>query len=159
MTNFNGDFNPVYNNPLPPVFAHWPLDLDLDDDEFRAGYPFSDIPEMESNKTGETYNTSKTFDNDVVQSSNSSGNICITTTKEKNQLTELSTEQKEKQTSGQLEQCRVDEHHRNHGIDQSQLNCYDKAQQGGYHHNHINHPVNTINVETFERSHHVQTNK
>ncbi|CAF1336934.1 unnamed protein product [Rotaria sordida] len=94
MTNFNGDFNPVYNNPLPPVFAHWPLDLDLDDDEFRAGYPFSDIPEMESNKTGETYNTSKTFDNDVVQSSNSSGNICITTTKEKNQLTELSTEQK-----------------------------------------------------------------
>jgi hypothetical protein len=47
MANFNGDFNPVYGNPLPSEFSHWPLDLYVDDDEFRAGYPFSDIPEME----------------------------------------------------------------------------------------------------------------
>ena len=49
MTNLNEDFNPVYNDPLPPEFAHWSLDLYFDDDEFRAGYPFSDIPEIESN--------------------------------------------------------------------------------------------------------------
>lgn len=45
----NGDFNTFYGNPLPPEFAHWPLDMYMDDDEFRAGYPFTDIPEMESN--------------------------------------------------------------------------------------------------------------
>ncbi|CAF4033759.1 unnamed protein product, partial [Rotaria sordida] len=96
MTNSNEDFNPVYNNPLPPEFAHWSLDLYLDDDEFRAGYPFSDIPEMESNKTDETYNTSPTLKNDVVQSSNSSGGTCISTTKGNDQIIELSTEQQVK---------------------------------------------------------------
>jgi hypothetical protein len=50
MTNFNGNFNRAYNNPLPSEFAHSLFDLDLDDDDrFRAGYPFSDILEMESN--------------------------------------------------------------------------------------------------------------
>jgi hypothetical protein len=49
MSNSNGDFNSVYNHPLPPEFMYWPLDSYMDDDEFRAGYPFSDVPEMESN--------------------------------------------------------------------------------------------------------------
>ncbi|CAF1487628.1 unnamed protein product, partial [Rotaria sordida] len=153
MTNSNEDFNPVYNNPLPPEFAHWSLDLYLDDDEFRAGYPFSDIPEIESNKTGETYNTSKTFDNGVVQSNNSSGSklfqltyigvttllytfiigICIATTKENNQLTELSTEQQEKQADGRLESCLMDERHKNHAIHSGQLNSYKKEDLGDDH--------------------------
>lgn len=47
----NGDFNPVYDNSSPPECLRWPLYyLDAEDDEvFRAGYPFSDIPEMELN--------------------------------------------------------------------------------------------------------------
>ncbi|CAF1496188.1 unnamed protein product, partial [Rotaria sordida] len=82
MTNFNGNFNSVYNNPLPLEYAHWSLDSYVDDDEFRDGYPFSDISEVESNKSCGSH------DNDIVQS-----DMCITTTKEKNQLTELSTKQ------------------------------------------------------------------
>ncbi|CAF1123447.1 unnamed protein product [Rotaria sp. Silwood1] len=159
MTNSNEDFNPVYNNPLPPEFAHWSLDLYLDDDEFRAGYPFSDIPEIESNKTGETYNTSPTLNNDVVQSSNSSGGICISTTKENNQLTELSTEQQEKKADGRLESCLMDERHKNHAIHSGQLNNYKKEVLGDDHQHDIKDSVNAINIETFEASHHVQTNK
>ncbi|CAF4163986.1 unnamed protein product, partial [Rotaria sordida] len=49
MTDSDDDFNSVFNNPLPPKFIHWPLDLDIDDDEFRVRYPFSDVPEMEPN--------------------------------------------------------------------------------------------------------------
>ena len=48
MTNSNEDFNPVYTDPFPLEFLHGLSGLDWDDDEFRAGYPFSDIPEMES---------------------------------------------------------------------------------------------------------------
>ena len=49
MTNPNDDFNPLFNNHLPPEFAHWAHGLDYNDDEFRAGYPFSDVEETESN--------------------------------------------------------------------------------------------------------------
>ena len=49
MTNINGDFIPIENNSLPPEFAQWPLDMYLDDDEFRAGYPFSPLLENELN--------------------------------------------------------------------------------------------------------------
>lgn len=47
MTNSNGDFNPVLNNSLPPELAHWSFGLDYNDDEFRAGYPFPDLPKTE----------------------------------------------------------------------------------------------------------------
>ena len=49
MTNPDDNFNPLFNNLLPPEFAHWSYGLDYDDDEFRAGYPFSDVQEMELN--------------------------------------------------------------------------------------------------------------
>ncbi len=48
----NGDLDPFFDTFLPPEYAQWPFMLDYDDDEFRAGYPFSDVPEMEVNGYG-----------------------------------------------------------------------------------------------------------
>lgn len=45
MTNVNGDLIPLIDTSLPPDIAQWPLDMYLDDDEFRAGYPFPPAPE------------------------------------------------------------------------------------------------------------------
>ena len=47
MTNSSDDADSEYTNPLPSDFPAWAYDLHPDDDEFRAGYPFSDIPESE----------------------------------------------------------------------------------------------------------------
>jgi len=48
MTNSNDELNPIHNNSLLFEFPHWSSGLDWDDDEFRAGYPFPDTPEIES---------------------------------------------------------------------------------------------------------------
>ncbi|CAF1223277.1 unnamed protein product, partial [Rotaria sordida] len=93
MANFNSDFNPVFNCPLLPEFVHWPLDMYLDDDEFRAGYPFSPVPEVESNDNLESHNSSSTPDSDVLQSNNSEHNVCSSTTKGNDQLADSSSEQ------------------------------------------------------------------
>lgn len=45
MTNPNDDFHPLFNNAASPEFGCSSFGLDYNDDEFRAGYPFSDIPE------------------------------------------------------------------------------------------------------------------
>lgn len=49
MTNPNDDFHPLFNNNASPEFGHLSFGLDYDDEEFRAGYPFSDVPEMTLN--------------------------------------------------------------------------------------------------------------
>jgi hypothetical protein len=41
MTNVNDDAIPISNGPLPTGFTRWAFDISLDDEEFRAGYPFS----------------------------------------------------------------------------------------------------------------------
>ncbi len=33
----------VQDESFSPKFIKWPLDMGLEDDEFRAGYPFSSI--------------------------------------------------------------------------------------------------------------------
>lgn len=38
-----------YYQPVSSEFCNWPLDLDIDDDEFRAGYPFDNISDFEYN--------------------------------------------------------------------------------------------------------------
>jgi hypothetical protein len=49
----NGDLDPFFDTFLPPEYAQWPFMLYYDDDdEFRAGYPFSDVPAMELNGYG-----------------------------------------------------------------------------------------------------------
>jgi hypothetical protein len=47
MANSKGDINPAYDNSLSSDFPDWAYDLNPDDDEFRAGYPFSDVSELE----------------------------------------------------------------------------------------------------------------
>ncbi|CAF4292988.1 unnamed protein product, partial [Adineta steineri] len=92
MANFNDNFNPDYINLLPVEFAHTALDLDWNDDEvFRAGYPFSDIPEMESNEGSESYNINSIFGNNFGQPS-----VAIPIPKENDQLTELSVQRQVK---------------------------------------------------------------
>lgn len=49
MANSDENFDPASNNLVPPEFIRWSLGLDFDDEEFRAGYPFSDVPEVEPN--------------------------------------------------------------------------------------------------------------
>jgi len=50
MANSDENFDSAFNDPLPPEFIRWSLGLDFDDDEeFRAGYPFTDVPEIEPN--------------------------------------------------------------------------------------------------------------
>jgi hypothetical protein len=49
MTDPNDNFHPFYNDYFPPQYGPWSYGLDYDDDEFRAGNPFSDVPEMEHN--------------------------------------------------------------------------------------------------------------
>ena len=51
MANTNGNVHSVHDNTLPSDLPAWAYDLHPDDDEFRAGYPFSDVPELEP--TGE----------------------------------------------------------------------------------------------------------
>lgn len=47
MTNPNDDFHPLFNNNASPEYGYLSsFGLDYDDDEFRAGYPFSDVPEV-----------------------------------------------------------------------------------------------------------------
>ncbi|CAF0829060.1 unnamed protein product [Adineta steineri] len=71
MANFNGNSNPDHINLLPVEFTHTALDLDWNEDEvFRAGYPFSDISEMESNEGCESYNINSIFDDSFGQPSN-----------------------------------------------------------------------------------------
>lgn len=48
MASSNGDTNSVDDTPMQLDLPHWAYDMYPDDDEFRAGYPFSDIPEMDS---------------------------------------------------------------------------------------------------------------
>jgi hypothetical protein len=49
MASFDSDSNAISNDPSPPAFAPSPLDMDFDDDEeFRAGYPFTHVQESES---------------------------------------------------------------------------------------------------------------
>lgn len=47
MANSNDNSDPVFNDILPPEFARWASGLDFDDEEFRAGYPFLDVLEVE----------------------------------------------------------------------------------------------------------------
>lgn len=51
MANTNGDVHSGHDSTLSSDLPAWAYDLHPDDDEFRAGYPFSDIPELEP--TGE----------------------------------------------------------------------------------------------------------
>lgn len=46
--NNNTDHTTSNENDVPQItFIKWPLDMD--DDEFRAGYPFSPVPSEEMN--------------------------------------------------------------------------------------------------------------
>jgi hypothetical protein len=47
MNNFNTDFIQSEKDAQRVKFIQWPLDDD--DDEFRAGYPFTSIPETKVN--------------------------------------------------------------------------------------------------------------
>ena len=51
MENFNNRPSAVSNDVLAADFAVWQLDLDVDDDEFRAGYPFP--PLLDTTMDGE----------------------------------------------------------------------------------------------------------
>lgn len=47
--NGNDDLDLPNDPPFPRELLHWPIELDYDDDEFRAGYPFDNISESDSN--------------------------------------------------------------------------------------------------------------
>ena len=48
MANFDSDSTTILNDPSPPKFAPSSMDMDFDDDEeFRAGYPFTNVEENE----------------------------------------------------------------------------------------------------------------
>ena len=54
MANFDSDSTTILNGSSPPKFAPSPMDMDFDDDEeFRAGYPFTNVEENEL--IGETW--------------------------------------------------------------------------------------------------------
>ena len=51
MANLNGYYNPFSDTAaLPPEYYPSPLDMYFDDAEFRSGYPFTNIEEIESNR-------------------------------------------------------------------------------------------------------------
>jgi hypothetical protein len=47
MASSNNDSVP--DKTVSPIFIKWPLDMSLEDDEFRAGYPFPFTSTVESN--------------------------------------------------------------------------------------------------------------
>ncbi len=47
MNNNTGHIISTENDAPPVAFIKWPLDMD--DDEFRAGYPFTPVPLEEVN--------------------------------------------------------------------------------------------------------------
>ncbi|CAF1442007.1 unnamed protein product [Adineta steineri] len=88
METFNAYYNPLSNTLLPPEYAELPLDmyLDDDDDEFRAGYPFSDVTETEI---------------DALQDTS------IVSTKKDGQLESLSSDQQGDKAFVATKSCRV----------------------------------------------------
>ncbi|CAF1520598.1 unnamed protein product, partial [Adineta steineri] len=126
MANFNDNSNPDYINLLPVELAHTALDLDWNDDEvFRAGYPFSDIPEMESNGWKAASHTILTqyFADNFDQPS-----VAIPIPKENDQLTELSVQRQKKEVDGQLGANLTDARNKNYEIHPSQLINYDNEE-------------------------------
>ena len=49
MTNPNGDADSFINDPSAVPFFDWQSQLDYDDEEFRAGQPVLDTPELTLN--------------------------------------------------------------------------------------------------------------
>ncbi|CAF1525009.1 unnamed protein product [Adineta steineri] len=134
MANFNDNSNPDYINLLPVEFAHTALDLDWNDDEvFRAGYPFSDIPEMESN------------------------GVAIPILKENDQLTELSVQRQKKEVDSRLGANLTDARNKNYEIHPSQLISYDNEELDDGHENDIKNQISVSNIETLQPLDHVQT--
>ncbi|CAF1338438.1 unnamed protein product [Rotaria sordida] len=127
MTDSDDDFNSVFNNPLPPKFIHWPLDLDIDDDEFRARYPFSDVPEMEPNESWKSCDLSSTFGNHIHELNDSDD--CNSTRKENEQVNDSSTEQQKEKVDVQLASYLVDERCENQKKNSGQLNNYNEEKR------------------------------
>jgi hypothetical protein len=44
MNNNTSNIISNESNVAAVTFIHWPLDMEGDDDEFRAGYPFTSSP-------------------------------------------------------------------------------------------------------------------
>ncbi|CAF1333345.1 unnamed protein product [Adineta steineri] len=153
MSNFNGNSNPDYINLLPVEFAHTALDLDWNEDEvFRAGYPFLDIPEMESNEGCESYNINSIFDDSFGQPS-----VSIPIPKENDQLTELSVQRQKKEVDSRLETNLTGECNKNYEIHPSQLNNYDNEELNDSHQNDVKNQISVANIETLQQLDYVET--
>ncbi|CAF1503501.1 unnamed protein product [Adineta steineri] len=153
MANFNGNSNPDHINLLPIEFAHTALDLDWNDDEvFRAGYPFSDIPEMESNEGCESYNINSIFADNFGQPS-----VAIPMPKENDQLTELSVQRQKKKVDGQLGANLTDARNKNYEIHPSQLINYDNEELDDGHQNDVKNQISVANIESLQPLDHAQT--
>ncbi|CAF4024120.1 unnamed protein product [Adineta steineri] len=112
MENFNAYYNPLSNTLLPPEFAELPLDmyLDDDDDEFRAGYPFSDVTETEIDESRKSSDCSLAADDDTLQCdslSNALQDTSIVSTKKDGQLESLSSNQQGDKAFVATKYCRV----------------------------------------------------
>ncbi|CAF3959725.1 unnamed protein product [Adineta steineri] len=120
MENYNAYYNLPSNTVLPPELAQFPLGTyldDDDDDEFRAGYPFSDISDTEIDESSKSDDFLLASDHDILQSCSSNNGTQILTVKKNDQFESTFSNQQEKQTIIPAAFHQTEKREENHKID------------------------------------------